>query len=97
MRMITLAYHLGKLKGVKEVDESKTPIVLRQKGGYIIFNRKDFMIETLNKKLEIAQKDAKMIDDQIIWLAKNIEEVDSEKLNMISDRINDLYVFLGQK
>lgn len=29
MRMITLAYHLGKLKGVREVDEGKTPIVLR--------------------------------------------------------------------
>ena len=29
MRMITLAYHLGKLKRVREVDEGKTPIVLR--------------------------------------------------------------------
>jgi len=27
--MITLAYHLGKLKGVREVDEGKTPIVMR--------------------------------------------------------------------
>ena len=62
-----------------------------------MFNNKDFIIETLNKKLEIAQKDAKMIDDQIIWLSKNIGEVNSEKLNTISDRINDLYVFLGQK
>lgn len=62
-----------------------------------MFNNKDFIIETLNKKLEIAQKDVKMIDDQIIWLAKNIEEVNSEKLNTISDRINDLYIFLGQK
>lgn len=26
MRMITLAYYLGKLKGIKEVDEGKTPI-----------------------------------------------------------------------
>lgn len=26
MRMITLAYHLGKLKGIQEVDEGKTPI-----------------------------------------------------------------------
>ncbi len=29
MRMITLAYHLGKLKGIREVDEGKTPIVMR--------------------------------------------------------------------
>lgn len=28
MRMVTLAYHLGKLKGIKEVDEGKTPITL---------------------------------------------------------------------
>lgn len=28
MRMITLAYHLGKLKGIREIDEGKTPIVL---------------------------------------------------------------------
>lgn len=28
MRMITLAYHLGKLKGIKEIDEGKTPITL---------------------------------------------------------------------
>ena len=28
MRMITLTYHLGKLKGVREVDEGKTPVVL---------------------------------------------------------------------
>ncbi len=28
MRMVTLAYHLGKLKGVREVDEGKTPVVL---------------------------------------------------------------------
>lgn len=28
MRMVTLAYYLGKLKGVREVDEGKTPIVL---------------------------------------------------------------------
>lgn len=28
MRMIELAYTLGKLKGIKEVDEGKTPIVL---------------------------------------------------------------------
>ena len=28
MRMIALAYWLGKLKGVREVDEGKTPIVL---------------------------------------------------------------------
>ncbi|MCE5220198.1 MAG: hypothetical protein LLF98_02725 [Clostridium sp.] len=28
MRMITLAYYLGKLKGVREVDEGKTPVVL---------------------------------------------------------------------
>jgi len=62
-----------------------------------MLNKKDFMIETLNKKLEIAQKDIKMIDDQIIWLAKNIEEVNSENLNTISDRINDLYMFLAQK
>jgi hypothetical protein len=29
MKMITLAYYLGKLKGIQEVDEGKTPIVLR--------------------------------------------------------------------
>ncbi len=29
MRMITLAYYLGKLKGIREVDEGKTPIVMR--------------------------------------------------------------------
>lgn len=29
MRMITLAYYLGKLKGVKEIDEGKTPITFR--------------------------------------------------------------------
>lgn len=29
MRMVTLAYYLGKLKGIREVDEGKTPIVLR--------------------------------------------------------------------
>lgn len=28
MRMITLAYYLGKLKGVQEVDEGETPITL---------------------------------------------------------------------
>lgn len=28
MRMIELAYYLGKLKGVKEIDEGKTPVVL---------------------------------------------------------------------
>jgi hypothetical protein len=28
MRMVTLAYYLGKLKGVREVDEGKTPVVL---------------------------------------------------------------------
>lgn len=28
MRMITLAYYLGKLKGIQEIDEGKTPIVL---------------------------------------------------------------------
>ena len=28
MRMITLAYYLGKLKGIQEVDEGKTPVVL---------------------------------------------------------------------
>lgn len=28
MRMITLAYYLGKLKGISEIDEGKTPIVL---------------------------------------------------------------------
>jgi len=28
MRMVTLAYHLGKLKGIREVDEGKTPVVL---------------------------------------------------------------------
>lgn len=28
MRMITLAYYLGKLKGMREVDEGKTPVVL---------------------------------------------------------------------
>ena len=28
MRMVTLAYHLGKLKGVREVDGGKTPVVL---------------------------------------------------------------------
>lgn len=26
MRMVTLAYYLGKLKGVKEIDEGKTPV-----------------------------------------------------------------------
>jgi hypothetical protein len=29
MRMITLAYYLGKLKGMREVDEGKTPVVMR--------------------------------------------------------------------
>ena len=29
MRMITLAYYLGKLKGIQEIDEGKTPIVTR--------------------------------------------------------------------
>ena len=29
MIMITLAYHLGKLKGIREVDEGKTPVVMR--------------------------------------------------------------------
>jgi hypothetical protein len=29
MRMITLAYYLGKMKGIQEIDEGKTPIVLR--------------------------------------------------------------------
>lgn len=29
MRMVTLAYYLGKLKGIREVDEGKTPVVLR--------------------------------------------------------------------
>jgi hypothetical protein len=29
MRMITLAYILGKLKGIKEIDEGKTSITLR--------------------------------------------------------------------
>jgi len=29
MRMVTLAYYLGKLKGVREVDEGKTPVVMR--------------------------------------------------------------------
>lgn len=29
MRMIVLAYYLGKLKGIQEVDEGKTTIVLR--------------------------------------------------------------------
>lgn len=29
LRMITLAYHLGKLKGIQEIDEGKTPITLR--------------------------------------------------------------------
>jgi len=29
MRMITLAYYLGKLKGIQEIDEGKTLIVLR--------------------------------------------------------------------
>lgn len=28
MRMITLAYYLGKLKGIREIDEGKTPITL---------------------------------------------------------------------
>jgi hypothetical protein len=28
MRMITLAYYLGKLKGIQEVDEGKTHVVL---------------------------------------------------------------------
>ena len=28
MRMITLAYFLGKLKGISEIDEGQTPIVL---------------------------------------------------------------------
>jgi len=28
MRMATLAYYLGKLKGIQEVDEGKTPVVL---------------------------------------------------------------------
>jgi len=28
MRMVTLAYYLGKLKGIQEIDEGKTPIVL---------------------------------------------------------------------
>jgi len=28
MRMITLAYNLGKLKGIREVDEGKTPVTL---------------------------------------------------------------------
>lgn len=28
MRMVTLAYHLGKLKGIKEIDEGKTPVTL---------------------------------------------------------------------
>jgi hypothetical protein len=28
MRMVTLAYHLGKLKGIQEMDEGKTPISL---------------------------------------------------------------------
>ena len=28
MRMVTHAYYLGKLKGVREVDEGKTPVVL---------------------------------------------------------------------
>ena len=29
IRMITLAYYLGKLKGIKEIDEGKTPVILR--------------------------------------------------------------------
>ena len=29
MRMISLAYYLGKMKGVAEIDEGKTPICLR--------------------------------------------------------------------
>lgn len=29
LRMISLAYTLGKLKGIQEVDEGKTPVVLR--------------------------------------------------------------------
>ena len=28
MRMVTLAYYLGKLKGIQEIDEGKTPVVL---------------------------------------------------------------------
>lgn len=28
IRMFTLAYYLGKLKGVREVDEGKTPVVM---------------------------------------------------------------------
>jgi hypothetical protein len=29
MRMVTLAYHLGKLKGIREIDEGKTPVTFR--------------------------------------------------------------------
>jgi hypothetical protein len=29
MRMVILAYQLGKLKGIKEIDEGKTPVTLR--------------------------------------------------------------------
>jgi len=29
LRMICLAYELGKLKGIKEIDEGKTPVTLR--------------------------------------------------------------------
>lgn len=29
LRMISLAYTLGKLKGIQEIDESKTPIVFK--------------------------------------------------------------------
>jgi demethoxyubiquinone hydroxylase (CLK1/Coq7/Cat5 family) len=29
MRMISLAYTLGKLKGIQEIDEGKTPVTLR--------------------------------------------------------------------
>ena len=28
IRMVTLAYYLGKLKGIREIDEGKTPVVL---------------------------------------------------------------------
>lgn len=28
MRMVTLAYYLGKMKGIQEVDEGETPITL---------------------------------------------------------------------
>lgn len=28
MRMVTLAYHLGELRGIRSVDEGKTPVIL---------------------------------------------------------------------